>query len=632
MVATPQPDWNTVVYTAITFAPVQGFIEKSRKLRDLYGSSYLLSVLAQALCVAAEQRGLTVVSPASPNITQGMPNQIIIRGDFPESEARQSFQAVWSAIVETCRDWVKANVTGTWTYYWDRDWRLWANYTWELFWVQGEPGESITDVRNRLNEAKRSRGWTGINWQGESSTLSGADAVAWAELGKIGDPRTDHTATTRDAEGNTPVERFYAALSFKLGEAFIDSIPKLKAKPSSVKADLSKEFGAAFIDPDEELSIPELTKRLITHISVVQTLGDRLNHVPYSADLRHQIETDLNPDSFTDLNRLQHKNKKHSSQEPSKSYWTGWFQGDGDGASDYLKWLGQQGTQIEDEGTTRFSDRMRHWGREFKDNQSRYLPNDKSRVIYAGGDDFLGVLFHPNDQLSPKDCLRWFTQFKTQIWNGIDANNAPEKPITPSIGFVWASPKAPQREVLQHCRKAEKSAKFQGKDRIAFRILFSNGTHLEWACPWWILEAGLFDQYGDRSGGRGIDANWAHIYNDVAVLESRHAFGHYNPDNQAGTAARLSNKVAIALFKVYFGDDNDLLNPHNWWNEYGTYKNVVKAGLLGDPKRFDSDFDPSLSDVAERIEEINSSSAVIHALNQWVIHLAKVGFYLCSDT
>jgi hypothetical protein len=35
------------IYTAITFAPVQGFIEKSRKLTDLYGSSFLLSYLAK---------------------------------------------------------------------------------------------------------------------------------------------------------------------------------------------------------------------------------------------------------------------------------------------------------------------------------------------------------------------------------------------------------------------------------------------------------------------------------------------------------------------------------------------------------------------------------------------------------
>jgi CRISPR-associated protein Cmr2 len=35
------------IYTAVTFAPVQSFIRSSRKLRDLYGSSLLLSHLAR---------------------------------------------------------------------------------------------------------------------------------------------------------------------------------------------------------------------------------------------------------------------------------------------------------------------------------------------------------------------------------------------------------------------------------------------------------------------------------------------------------------------------------------------------------------------------------------------------------
>ena len=50
----------------ITFAPVQGFISNSRKLRDLYGSSLLLSYLAKAILDDAQQRlgPDAVVSPA----------------------------------------------------------------------------------------------------------------------------------------------------------------------------------------------------------------------------------------------------------------------------------------------------------------------------------------------------------------------------------------------------------------------------------------------------------------------------------------------------------------------------------------------------------------------------------------
>ncbi|MGB6300537.1 MAG: type III-B CRISPR-associated protein Cas10/Cmr2, partial [Rivularia sp. (in: cyanobacteria)] len=98
------------IYTVITFAPVQGFIEKSRKLRDLYGSSYLLSYISWVICNAADNYGCKVISPASINVTQGMPNQIIIKGNFPENEAKSVLLKAWKCITETCREWIETNV------------------------------------------------------------------------------------------------------------------------------------------------------------------------------------------------------------------------------------------------------------------------------------------------------------------------------------------------------------------------------------------------------------------------------------------------------------------------------------------------------------------------------------------
>ncbi|MBW4490234.1 MAG: hypothetical protein KME12_20840 [Trichocoleus desertorum ATA4-8-CV12] len=597
-------DTDNTVYTAITFAPVQGFIEKSRKLRDLYGSSYLLSLLAQSICVAVGEAN--VVSPALPNITQGMPNQIIVRGQVSQVDAEKLFFDTWSCITDTCRQWIEDNVQGNWQYSWDRDWGLWAKYAWEFFHVVGKPGESITQVRQRLNEKKRSRAWIGVNWQGESSTLSGTDAVAWAELGKIAKPHEQTVPWEKDRSGKSPVEHFYVELSCQLGAAFIKKTPELaQIYHNNPQRFLEKsiEYGEAFIDPDEELSIPELIKRLITHKAIVEQLIERMGSLYYLTELKKQIEKDLNPKRFTDLNRLQHK----SSNKPQ--YWTGWFQGDGDGASDYLKWLGEQGSQQEDRGTTAFSTQMRCWGQEFKENATRYLPNDQSRLIYAGGDDFLGVLYQTDAQLPAKDCLDWFSTFKSGIWEGINPTQ-PEKQITASVGFVWVSPKVPQRDVLQHCREAEKSAKHNGKDRIAFRIVFSGGNYLEWVCPWRILEDGLFRQYRDRNGMQGEKANWTHFYNDVAVLESRHSFGSQGEEHF---------ETAEALFKIYFGDANSLLHKNNWWNQTNDHNRVIHAGVLGDEKNFKKNgaLDPK---------------RVTKSLNNWVINLAKVGFHLCSNT
>lgn len=595
------------IYTVITFAPVQGFIEKSRKLRDLYGSSYLLSYISWVICNAADEYdGCNVISPASINVTQGMPNQIIIKGDFPEENAKSALSTAWKCITETCREWIEQNVEiiedkkVDYTP-WRRTWGLWTKYAWEFFWVQGNENQSISDVREKLNEKKRGRDWTGINWQGESSTLSGADAIAYPKLGLNSDPRKyNYQQEKKD------VTAFYQALSEKLGESFIKSVG-LKV-PDEEMSERSQEYGKSFIDPDEELSVPELIKRLITHNVISEKLTERLKNV-YSnnglilknlAQQINQLSDDLNPTTFKDLRKS----------------WTGWFQGDGDKASELLKSFAN--TPEEAQETHEFSEEMRKWGSYFQK-----LPKNHEiknwRVVYAGGDDFLGAFYN---RINANDCVNFLSKFKSDTWN------QPEpKKITVSVGFVWASPGIPQRDVLQHCREAEKSAKTNGRDRIAFRILFNNGNHLEWVCPWRFLEVGLLSNYQDREGKQ----NWTHIYNDVAVLESRHAFGRRyidddedEEDNKYDSCEDTGIEVALPLFKIYFPNNTDILKQENLWNpikdeESKEYEKLI-GGILGDRKRY-----------YLKNTEVLDQNKVNKALTDWIINLAKVGFHLCQQ-
>jgi CRISPR-associated protein Cmr2 len=155
---------------------------------------------------------------------------------------------------------------------------------------------------------------------------------------------------------------------------------------------------------------------------------------------------------------------------------------------------------------------------------------------------------------------------------------------------------------------------------VAIRVLFAGGNHLEWGCPWRILEEGLFERYRDRNGVvNALDkASWTHFYNDVAVLESRHAFE---------ATMKESTEVAIALMRVYFpglsyftGDVLDEKNGDIWnqKNEPYEYK-VTEAGILGDRKSY-------TEEDGLNVGKMNQS------INEWVINLAKVGFYLCSNT
>ena len=597
---------TNTIYTVITFAPVQGFIEKSRKLRDLYGSSYLLSYLSWVICNAAEKHGCQVISPALPNITQGMPNQIIIKGDFPEEEANSAFLTAWKCVTETCREWIEENIKDKWEYTsWKRSWLLWTKYAWEFFWVQGKVGESISDVREKLNEKKRPRDWTGINWQGESSTLSGADAIAYPKLGQISDPRKYDYQAEKKA-----VTEFYKELSQKLGESLIDVTPGLNFSGDE-KIELSKEYGESFIAPEEELSIPELIKRLITHKVIADKLTERLkqvfgNNVVILKNLAQQIKqlsSDLKPTTFKDLSRL---NKNKSTSEQKEKSWTGWFRGDGDKAGDYLKSFAKS---EECEKLKEFSTDMRQWADYLKK-----LPDSKTianwRVVYAGGDDFLGVFYERKDAT---DCVDFFSTFKSQTWNQGKVNPKEKKRITVSVGFVWAFPDIPQRDILQNCREAEKSAKNNGRDRIAFRILFNNGNHLEWVCPWWLLEAGLLSSYRDRDKNESKPKqNWTHIYNDVAVLESRHAF------DEDGLG------VALGLLEIYFPKCyvDEVKDKDKQLHQTEADLTKTDSGILGECKMY----------YKENSKEKEIDEAKVNkALTNWIINLAKVGFHLCQQ-
>jgi CRISPR-associated protein Cmr2 len=556
----------SALFTAITFAPVQGFIEKSRKLRDLYGSSLILSYLATQVCDAARQHLKSenadqtedpIISPASINATRGTPNQILIRGKFPKPEANEAFNQAWQTLCDTCRDWIEKKVSqhpegGVWEYHWHRPWQQWINHAWEFFWAVGDTPHQAKQL---LMHEKAARAWTGVNWVGESSTLSGADSRAWPLLGR----HSPHKRPTGEEEAE--VRAFYQQLS-----------TAIENSPAS----------EAIITPREQLSIPELVKRLVT---VDEIMGPS---VPIDSPLR----------TFKDLNRW-HEDEapgeaQRQSDDETAERWTGWFQGDGDR-------VGQHLIHKPPEALHAFSYRLREWSKRLQhqlpqaDVARNRLDRD-GRIIYAGGDDFLGILYRnkPDPPLAPQECVDWFSTFKSQVW----AQH--EQDISVSVGFVWAAPKVPQRDVLQHCREAQDAAKDHGRDRIAFRILFNGGNYLEWVCPWWLLEAGLLEKYRDRNGIQGDAANWTHIFTDVATLESRHGF------------AGNQNEVALSLLQIYFDDDGQdnlrrTIETHRW-----DVPAEKRTGILGN-----------------RPEDVTDPVA---ALNKWIINLAKVGFHLCSNT
>ena len=496
-------------YTAISFAPVQGFIEKSRKLRDLFGASLILSYLSQKIVEElCKMPNVTVISPALPNVMKGMPNRILVKAEaeINRDHVKQFLLKHWKNLLTVCRKWVEKQIDSP-KYEWSQsqedvnqhkgEWERWGEHTWEVFWGYGNnPHLAMEDLETR----KLKRDWIAINWVGESSSLSGTDAIAWPQLGKKRDPNKQLSL-----EENNALDDFYLRLSNALEEDSPEEEPQGK-----------------FLRPNERLSIPELAKRLVTRYE----------------DIGKNLHSSFYIDSFSEMIRLPEPNQP--------GHWTGWFMGDGDKVGNYLK------TLETDEDLQRFSRAMRQWGQDFKQDFS----NDLGRVVYAGGDDFMGVIYSrkPEEPIPESRALDWLNGLN-QEWK------THQQPINLSLGFVWAGHSVPQRDVLQHCREAEKRSKALGRDRLTIRILFNSGQHVQWTCPWDYLD--ILAKYRDRNGKTGHDANWNHLYTDWAALKARHAVQLQPP---VDPNAKLAGKaIAVELFNLYFDGEGDRLKDSRQW-------------------------------------------------------------------
>lgn len=526
-------------YIVVTFAPVQGFIEKSRKLRDLYGASQILSYLSAKLVEQAKNTpNLEVISPGLPQVKEGVPNRILIKVNINsqhelqqiQEQLEQEFFRLWKNILTQCQKWIENRLK---SYYqsqdwcWDSEWKKWGNYTWELFWGNGD---SVKTALDNLEEQKLERAWTAINWIGESSSLTGTDAIAWPGLGGKGrNPKHSYWQ-----EEKPKIEKFYRYLALILDGK----------NPSDV--DDREEPEGKYIAANEKLSIPELTKRLVTHPDVIEWINQQEEATTtISSEDRFKLKP---PEKFSEIVRRL-EDMKHQPQ----GQWTAWFMGDGDNVGDYLTNLSKEPNR--DEDIKAFTEEMRKWGEKF------YVefPEDFGRVVYAGGDDFLGIIYNPRfdnpDQkaISGQQIINWLISLPEKWKEG--KSEKINQNITLSLGLVWAAPSVPQRDVLQHCREAEKRSKQQGKNRVTIRVVFNSGQYVQWTCPWEYLE--ILGSYRDRDGGK----NWSHVYNDLAQLKNRQAFGLNcdKLDHYCGRSLSNDRKGLLDWFELYFPQSKTLI-------------------------------------------------------------------------
>jgi CRISPR-associated protein Cmr2 len=513
-----------MIVTAVTFAPVQSFIRSSRKLRDLYGSSLLLSHLARALYNDATQKlgDHAVISPADVNSTRGVPNTLLIEGAYARADAEAALFAAWRQVLEACRHYLEhlphrdpgwfaqAWDAKQWEAGWGASWKACGRHSWELFHGQGD---TISAAEAALFHAKQCRAWEIPNWTGESSTLSSAEAIVRPRMAEKHDPRlADTVAHQQEAR------QLLRILCHR------------------------QNLGAAFAGENEEISLSELVKRLVTYRQVA---GDAFR-IPLDS------LSEILPERFE---RTSVRVPQQDSEQPESIVW---FMADGDRVGEHLRHVTGSADAVA--ARRAFSSEMRHWAASLYSKVPAKMDPDRATVVYAGGDDLFGALHEtaPGQRdLRRQHLFHWLRVFPA-LWkeNG-------QAGLTASMGLVWADHQVPQREALQHARDAEDAAKARGRDRFALRLLYAGGNHLQWTCPWSWFDA-ILSHYRDREGrSHGTDrANakpprWRHLAEDLLWLQERHAIGdaiHLGASDAAAQAERSAKAEAVAqgLLQAYF--------------------------------------------------------------------------------
>ena len=509
-----------MVYTTTTFAPVQGFILASRKLRDLYGSSLLISHLARALADDAKAKGHKVVSPADCNVSRGVANVLVILGDYPRQDAEAALLRCWKEVLMACRQWIEAYFHRTPApkpvFDWQSSWRACELHCWELFHGQGA---TIQQARQVLAITKQQRAWCIPNWTGESSTLSSAEAVVRPTMGAVEDPRTLPASKIQQE-----AREFLRALCN------------------------STDLGPAFAGANEEISLTELVKRLITYPAVA---SKALCAPP------NRSQTYETPNALNDILPERFQRLTHAAANKPESLV--WFMADGDGIGAYLESLAQR-EGSEEAALEKFSGSMRKWAADLYTKVPEKVP-EHAMVVYAGGDDLFGALHESipgKRDLTTQHLWTWLEEYQGLWASACEQDESGRPRLTVSMGLVWADTQVPQREALQHAREAEASAKRSGKNRFALRLLYANGNHLEWTCPWAWLKP-IRSHYTDREGRSlknsrdGKLPNWRHLAEDLQWLQSRQAIA-YLPDNTTAQAAAAPSCLATAksLWHAYF--------------------------------------------------------------------------------
>lgn len=496
-----------------SLGPVQGFVTQSRRTRDLWASSFLLSHLAEVALDVVSEHGGQIVLPAwddaaKSNVKQHdfgtVPNRFVVDVADGRAAAEAAIAALRSRWKEVANAVWKQYVTGVAQHgdgtqaIWDREV---ANF-WEISWVIGspetsdqllaarknwrttpatvEPGDHCTMMGDRqelsgwirsLARKKQDEFWSRLRSRTGKLDLGDDERLCAIALIKRLFPRVANEAIGRPLEQNNWPSTAYVA-----------AIPWLRdvASNANLRSDV-KAYGE-MVRQLAENALGERQTRIKSLQPLKDMTGDFLkldgnffqpNAMKNSrvAPFQNQLSDD---EDKVQRDKLQERLKtlcKASESKPSAFYAVLLMDGDSMGA------LLGEARKPNGVGETRATRALSQFSRNVPD----IVSSNDGITIYAGGDDVLAML--PLRNALP--CAIALTDEYQRCFQ-TECSEAIASLATISGSIVYAHYHTPLRDVLAtaHHLLDDIAKEATGRDSLAIAVFKSSGINSQWSAPW----------------------------------------------------------------------------------------------------------------------------------------------------
>lgn len=496
-----------------SLGPVQDFVTQSRRTRDLWASSFLLSHLAEIALDVVTDHGGQIVLPAwddaaRSNVMQHdfgtVPNRFVVDvadGRATAEAASAALRSRWKEVADAVWNQYVIGVAqhgdGTQAI-WDREV---ANF-WEISWVIGspessdhllaarknwrttpatvEPGDHCTMMGDRqelsgwirsLARRKQDEFWSRLRSRTGKLDLGDDERLCAIALIKRLFPRVANAAIGRPLEQNNWPSTAYVA-----------AIPWLRdvASNEKLRSDV-KEYGA-MVRRLAENALGERQTRIKNLQPLKDVTGEFLkldgNFFQPNALKNSRVtpfENQLSDDEDkAQRDKLQERLKslcKASESKPSSFYAVLLMDGDSMGA------LLGEARKPNGVGETRATRALSQFSR----NVSDIVSSNDGITIYAGGDDVLAML--PLRNALP--CAIALTDEYQRCFQA-KCGEAIAGLATLSGSIVYAHYHTPLRDVLAtaHHLLDDIAKEATGRDSLAIAVFKSSGINGQWSAPW----------------------------------------------------------------------------------------------------------------------------------------------------